>query len=572
VHLHQFEAVTLFIERAQAVRPDFFATNENAPAIAEICARLDGLPLAIELAAARVSLLTPLSILERLGRILDLPSTYTDLPHRQRTLRSTIDWSYRLLNGLEKTLLRESSVFAGGATLEALENVCTCGGEGPGPILQTLSALVSKSLLVLDDRSGSPRFVKMESIREFALELLDRDGAAAAVRQAHARYFLELVETTEQMLRGERQKESFDSLERELVNIRSALDWMMESHDTESELRLCGSMGLFWQVRGYLSEGIESCARALAEKPPGPAPARARALLASGMLARALGDPERAAAALRESAVLYESAGDPLRLGLAYSYLGWSLYSANRLKEARESFLKLRRKGAEENPLLTANMELGLATVDLREGANDSARERLERSVQLFTAAGDTRQLAQAIGNLGLLSHGRGALHDSLGLMLRALSLQESLGDKDDLVIGHYNAGELLRELGEPARAIHYYEKAIARAARMGRRRMQSIALCGLAESHLATGEAARAADSARAALGVADGGSLEAGMAHLALGDIALSQGLAAEAKKQFETAQPLLDKASASEEAARAKAGVEAARSLVSKRKTRC
>ncbi len=210
-HLHQYEAVSLFIERARAVRPDFTATNENAPAIAEICARLDGLPLAVELAAARVALLTPRAILERLGRRLSLlTGGLSDLPHRQQTLRATIDWSYRLLTPLEQTLLREMSVFEGGAMLDAVEHVCACAGEDDAVVLETLSGLAGKSLLVREDRAGEPCFVMLETIREYAGELLEKSGGAEAIRDAHVRYFLARAEHLRPLLRGTTRKDSLD--------------------------------------------------------------------------------------------------------------------------------------------------------------------------------------------------------------------------------------------------------------------------------------------------------------------------------------------------------------------------
>ncbi len=239
--LRQYESVTLFIERAGSSQPGFAVTNENAPAIAEICARLDGLPLAIELAAARTAMLSPHAILEKLGsRLKLLTGGVSDLPFRQRTLRATIDWSYRMLTPAEQMLFQEASVFSGGATIERLEEVCACGDKGVD-VFETLSSLVDKSLLWRDEKAqGAARYVMLESPREYGLEILSKAGAEKEIRSVHARHFLDLAESTEPRLRGPTQRQAFDSLEEEDDNLDAAIEWFLAEGAAEEELRICG--------------------------------------------------------------------------------------------------------------------------------------------------------------------------------------------------------------------------------------------------------------------------------------------------------------------------------------------
>lgn len=254
-NLGQYEAVRLFIVRAVAVKPDFAVTNENAPAVAGICARLHGMPLAIELAAARVKLLAPDQILERLERQLGLlTSTARDLPDRQRTLRGAIAWSCDLLDEPQRQLLARLSVFRGGWHLEAAEAVAAAG-RGPAiDVLDGLAALVDQSLVRSADEAGAQRFDMFETIREFAAELLDAAGDADATREAHARVFLDLAERLAPLLQGADQRSWLDHLERDHDNLRAALTWATARPEPRTAVALCFALWRFWQQRGYLAE------------------------------------------------------------------------------------------------------------------------------------------------------------------------------------------------------------------------------------------------------------------------------------------------------------------------------
>src|SRR5829696_8319575 len=254
--LSQYEAVRLFIERAKAAKPDFSVTDENAPAVAAICARLDGLPLAIELAAARIKLLTPAAMLERLGsRLKLLGGGARDLPERQRTLRGTIEWSHALLDEGEQVLFARLAVFSGGRTLEAIEAVCDAKGDLPMDALEGVSSLLDKSLLRQEEGpEGEPRFVMLETIHEYTRERLGASGEAEEVRRLHAEYFLALAEEAEAELSGADQLAYLERLEAEHDNFRAALTWSLERASVTA-LRMAAALARFWEKRSYFSEG-----------------------------------------------------------------------------------------------------------------------------------------------------------------------------------------------------------------------------------------------------------------------------------------------------------------------------
>jgi len=256
VSLSQYEAVALFLQRAQAVKPDFRVNTANAPAIAEICARLDGLPLAIELAAARIKLLPPQALLARLGQSLALlTGGARDAPTRQQTLRNTIQWSYDLLDAQEQRLFRWLSVFVGGCTLEAIEGVCHDAGEKSN-MLNIIASLADKSLVQQrEQETGEPQLTMLETVREYALECLRENEEAEDCQRAHAMFYLALAEEAEPHLKGAQQVVWWKRLEREQENLRAALSWLIGQVQGELALRLSGALWWFWNIRGYWDEG-----------------------------------------------------------------------------------------------------------------------------------------------------------------------------------------------------------------------------------------------------------------------------------------------------------------------------
>jgi predicted ATPase/class 3 adenylate cyclase len=264
--LSQYAAAALFIQQASAVKPDFMVTNDNAPAVAEICVRLEGLPLAIELAAARSKLLSPQALLARLGSRLELlRGGARDLPARHQTLRGAIAWSYDLLSPDEQALFRRMAVFVGGCTLEAAEAVCRAAGPPELDVLEGMTSLVDKSLLRQEEEANrEPRFQMLETIREYGLECLTTSGELESARRAHATDYLALAEEAEPELTGPQQGVWLHRLETEHDNLRAALQWSQARQDAETGLRLGGALWRFWLVRGYLREGRERLGRLLA--------------------------------------------------------------------------------------------------------------------------------------------------------------------------------------------------------------------------------------------------------------------------------------------------------------------
>src|SRR5215213_4336495 len=264
--LSQYEAVRLFIERAKSAKVDFEVTDDSAPAVAEICVRLDGLPLAIELAAARIKMLPPKAMLQRLSsRLKLLTGGARDLPERQRTLRATIEWSYALLDEGEQVLFGRLAVFSGGRTLEAIEAICDAEGDLPVDVFEGVSSLLDKSLLRQEEGpNGQPRFVMLETVHEFAREKLAESPEADEIKRVHAEYFLILAKEAFPELRGPDQLEWLERLEAEHDNMRAALSWASVRKEAEVALRLGGALSWFWSVRGYQSEGRRWLEEALA--------------------------------------------------------------------------------------------------------------------------------------------------------------------------------------------------------------------------------------------------------------------------------------------------------------------
>jgi predicted ATPase len=314
----QYEAVRLFIERAVAVKPGFEVTNENAPAVAEICARLDGLPLAIELAAARIKLLPPAAILTRLvSRLGLLQSSARDLPDRQKTLRGAIAWSHDLLDEPGRRLFARLAVFAGGGELEDVEAIC--GGPDLGvDVLEGLGALVDQSLVRQEQHGAEARAVMLETIREFALERLDASPDAEAVRSRHALRFLALAEEAAPHLMRIERRAWLARLEREHDNLRAAFDFCAGSGRIAEALRLAAALWRFWQFRGHLREGSQ-CVRRVLDDPASHAhpAAREAALEAAGGLAYWLGDTAATTASYEEALALARANGDPARISNA---------------------------------------------------------------------------------------------------------------------------------------------------------------------------------------------------------------------------------------------------------------
>jgi predicted ATPase len=321
--LSQYEAVRLFIERARAVKPDFTVNNQNAPAVAEICHRLDGLPLAIELAAARVRLLSPRAILARLDTSLALlTGGARDLPARQQTLRNTIDWSYGLLDENEQRLFTWLGVFVGGATLEVI--AALCGAKDQLEVLEGIGSLVEKNLLRQEEGvGGEPRFTMLQIIQDYALERLDDTGETGQLRRRHAKYFLSLVERAESGLRGPEQEVWLERLDEEQGNLRATMGWLLEIRNFEDAAWVGWRIWPFWYVRGYSREGLRWMEEALASGDALSKVGRAKALVLTGIMSIGLEDREPSMPLFEEALALFRREGH--EAGTALALLGAGL-------------------------------------------------------------------------------------------------------------------------------------------------------------------------------------------------------------------------------------------------------
>jgi len=339
--LARYEAVRLFVARAMDVAPDFAVTDATAPAVAEICARLDGLPLAIELAAARVRSLPPDELRVRLSsRLRVAASGARDLPARQQTLRATIDWSHDLLDAGERALFARLGVFQGGCTLAAVEAVCATTGDPPLDALDGVEALLDKSLLRREDGlGGEARFAMLETIHEYARERLAQRSEEATLRRAHADYVLALVKRAEPELTGAGQATWLARLDADYDNIRAALAWAWEHADDDDELalQLVGALWRFWWIRGHLAEG-RRWLEGLLGRGGGSAAVRARALNGAGNLAWNQGDYAGATAWYEESIALWRRVGDAVGIARSLGNLGMVLHEQGDLSGARARY------------------------------------------------------------------------------------------------------------------------------------------------------------------------------------------------------------------------------------------
>lgn len=495
--LSQSAVAQLFAERAVAARPDFAITNENAPAVAELCQRLDGLPLAIELAAARSTLFSPEAMLARLGsRLQLLTGGPRDVPARQQTLRNTIAWSYDLLTDSEQKLFRRLCVFIGGRTLDAIAGVCTAAGDLDLDIVDGLASLVDKSLLWQDaTASREPWFLMIETIREYGLEQLERSGEAQATRRAHAHYYLQLAEQSEPHLWGGAQEQWLDRLEQEHDNLRVALAWHIgQEEGIAAALRMAGCLWRFWDVRGHWTEGLQWLEQALSSR-AGPAPAhRWLALHGAGNLSLDLGEYARAKAYYEESLVVTQRL--KMQHGIANSLLNLSqvTFYQGDLRHA----IALQEQSLAIHRALGNNIGIALALHNLasmleQQGQYDRAATLAEESLARYKELRDSRGMAWALQDLALLAHRRGAHERARTLLEECRAIYDKLGAKNDLARVLNDLGELVDDQGEYESAGALYEESLRLAAELGDRRCQAAALNNLGRLAHRTGGQERA-------------------------------------------------------------------------------
>jgi predicted ATPase/serine/threonine protein kinase len=431
----QYAAVELFMARASAVKPEFTLTQENAAVIAQICARLDGLPLAIELAAARVKILPPRALLARLeSRLKVLMGGARDLPSRQQTMRGAITWSYDLLNDAEKKLFRRLSVFVGGCELEAVEVVCNPLGDLQIDVLDGVSSLVDKSLLQQKDMGeAEPRFTMLETITEFGLDELIASGEAESVRKSHAQFFLKLAEQGETELLGAQQERWLDKFEIERDNLRAATCWSEENEEAETGLRLAGALWRFWEMRGYLAEGREQLAKFLSlPETSATTKVRLKALYAAGVLADAQCDYTAARSLFDEKLRLHRKLGDK-----------WGI----------------------------ANSINNLGIMAMRERDYDGARSLYQESLSLWRELNNERAVALALGNLGNVADLVGDYAEACDYYQQSLEVFKKLEDRRGVALSLNHLGDIARHQEDFALAHSFYDQSLAILIELGDKR-----------------------------------------------------------------------------------------------------
>jgi predicted ATPase/class 3 adenylate cyclase/Tfp pilus assembly protein PilF len=497
--LTQYEAVGLFVERARAVKPDFKVTNESAPAVAEICVRLDGLPLAIELAAARVTMLLPKAMLQRLSsRLKLLTSGARDLPKRQRTLKATIEWSYALLDEGEQLLFGRLAVFSGGRTLEAIEAICDAEGDLPVDAFEGGSSLVDKSLLRQEEGPNEePRFVMLETVHEFAREKLQGSGEAEEIRRTHAEYFLTLAEEAYPELKGANQLEWLERLEAEHDNMRAALTWALKRKEAEVALRMGGALSWFWSVRGYHSEGRRWLQEALAMEGRGSPESRAMALAGVGWLALQQGDLDWTKEACEEGLELLAHQAREARVAklILLDCLGWVALEREEHGQAQQLFeegLALSREMSDTWWLATSLSNV--AVVSQSRGNSERATELYEQSMDLFREQGNKLSLAGGLNNLAMLVYSQGDLGRAAQLTEEGVALQRELGTRGGVSLGLYNLGWMALLQDDLGRAADLHRESLSLAWDAGLNPLVQSALEGFACLAGAKGEAQRAA------------------------------------------------------------------------------
>jgi predicted ATPase/DNA-binding response OmpR family regulator len=475
--LKQYTAVALFVDRAQAVQPDFALNAENARAVTEICARLDGLPLAIELAAARIPVLPPQAMATRLSsRLALLIGGARDLPARQQTLRNMLDWSYDLLDAQTKMLFARLAVFVGGATLEAAEAVLRTEDRGlseessvailslQSSVLDGLAILVDASLLQQRaEPSGEPRFVMLETIREYAWEQLERAGDVEPVRRQHAAYYLALVEAAIPTPVRLHQRRWLDRLAREHGNLRIALEWAAQRREAETLIRLVGSLWQFWHVHGHQREGRQWLEAALAHSAELPPALRARALAGAGWLAYDQGDYEQAAEYHHESLALFRALHD--RLGIAEALHGVGELALSQGEYARacalfEESLALRAELADAVGRAWSLNHLARAA--LEQAAYDRATSLLDESLALFRELGDQAGYAWSLHNLGRAALEQAAYDRATSLLDESLARFRELGDRSGCAWSLHNLGRAALEQAAYDRATSLLDESLA--------------------------------------------------------------------------------------------------------------
>ncbi|HEU5103349.1 MAG TPA: tetratricopeptide repeat protein, partial [Roseiflexaceae bacterium] len=545
--LSQYAAVQLFIARAQDVKPDFAVTNENAPAVAEICVRLDGLPLAIELAAARIKLFAPEALLARLSnRLALLTGGPRDAPARQQTLHAAIAWSYDLLDAADQRLFARMAIFVGGCTLDAVEAICGADGDPPD-LLAGVERLLAQSLLqtAASKADAAPRVKMLETIRAYAFAKLLEQDEAERLGERHARFFCEMAARAESKQYRAEQVAWLDWIECELGNVRAALSWSTSIEDagsrtnlrprTEVGMRLAAALRHFWMLRGYLTEGRDWLERLLACDTAVSPAIRSDAFIVAGHLALFCGDLQRAAQCFDESVSLARHTGDQTALSNATHALSW-IYRFHgdyaRSVALLEESIALDQQLGDDHGVAMGFANLAYCTCE--QGAFDQTATLLQQSLAIFRRIGSTIGIeytqmlqgklaccqgdlaraatllreniaishqigdktwrARSLNYLGLVVYHQGDMHDATAIFDEALALAQAIGSGRELVETLYGLGRVALREGAVERAVTLLSESLILARDQGIRLFvaERLEACGAAA--IALGQASHAA------------------------------------------------------------------------------
>ncbi len=468
--LTQYEAIRLFTERATAALPTFTLTSQNAGAVVQVCHRLDGIPLAIELAAARIRALSLEQIAKRLDDRFQLLTggIRTSLP-RQQTLKATMDWSYDELSTQELILFRRLSVFASGFALEAVEAVCAGDRVNPDEVLDVFSRLVEKSLVEVENKAESSRYRLLETVRQYSRDRLRESGEAEQFHTQHRDWYLGLAERIEPELQGPDESMWLDRLDLEHDNLRAALEWSTRHEESDEALRLAGALGWFWFIRGYWSEGREWLERALARSRGDATAARAKALYRAGFLAWRLGDYGQAVALSEESLTLCKKGGDDWGSAFSLQTLGAvARYQGEyaRAEVLHEESLRIFRGLREKWGIAFALSFLGL--VAYRQGSYERATGLYDESLSLFRGLRQQWGTAIALHNLGIAQCCQGNYARAIALHEESLTYFRAIGDKLNTGQALYALGTAAWQQGDCARATALHEEGLALSRELG--------------------------------------------------------------------------------------------------------
>jgi predicted ATPase/DNA-binding CsgD family transcriptional regulator len=493
--LLRYEAIQLFVDRVRAVLPSFALTQENARTVVQICRRLEGIPLATELAAARVKVLALEQIADRLDDAYHLLTSgrRTVLPHQQ-TLRTTMDWSYDLLSAPERDLFRRLSIFSGSFTLEMAEAICAGEGIEEGEVLDLLSRLVDKSLVVVGEGRHETNYRLLGTIRQYGQEKLREAGEEMCLRRHMRDWYVALAERAEPELLSTQQPVWLDRLEAEHDNVRAVLSWAIEQGEYEIAARIGGALWRFWMMRGYLSEGFRWLVRALdgyTER----SPVRAKALHGANVIAGFQNDYGSAEKLVQESLEIWQSLGD--RRGTAYALMSLGVLADQQRDYSRsascyEQSLELQR---EEGNLYGVALALSsLSVVVLYQGDAMRAAKLSQESVALFRKQGDSRGIASALTNLALALVQQGAYERASACCEESLALRQKLGDKGGSAHTLVVLGRLALGQGDYVQAALHFRRSLALRQETGEQEGIVAAVEGLAEVAGCVGQLERAA------------------------------------------------------------------------------